>query len=154
MSAKRSKSPSAYRKACDICQKPRDVLVRCRIDETQRWHFVCTGSCWKGVSDGVVDGTENTPAYKYGGMWKNRHAGVSAKKPKNRHQSSIYDWSETHAHYVQNDKVKHDNKVWICRRSHDATDQTAPGKGYTYWKEVISSLPVEKVLDKCPVGSD
>lgn len=153
MSAKRSKSPSAYRKACDICQKPCDVLVRCRIDETQRWHFVCTGSCWKRVSGGVVDGTENTPAYRYGGMWKNRHAGVSAKKPKKQHQASIHDWSETHTRYVQNDRTRHDNRVWICRRSHDTTDQTAPGNTYTFWKEITPSLQPEEHHDETPIGS-
>lgn len=139
MATKRSNSPSAYRKACDLCQKPRDVLVRCRIDETLQWHFVCTGSCWKDVSGGVIDGTEDKEHYTYGGMWKNRHAGVSAKKPKKKpkkkHSAVINDWSEVQAHYVRNDKVTYDSKVWNCRRSHDTTDKTAPGIGYTYWKE-------------------
>lgn len=29
---------------------------------------------------GLVDGDSEHPYYKYGGMWKNKHAGVSAKK--------------------------------------------------------------------------
>lgn len=67
MASKRSSSPSAYRKPCSICEKPRDVLVRCRIDDTMQWNFVCPGSCWREVSGGVVDGTEDKPNYVYGG---------------------------------------------------------------------------------------
>ena len=79
---KRSKSPSAYRKPCDLCHTPNDVLVRCGIDDTFKWYFVCTNKCWKKVSGGMTDGDLGHPFYKYGGMWKNKHAGVSAKKPK------------------------------------------------------------------------
>lgn len=48
------------------------------------WHFVCPGSCWKRVSGGVIDGDlkEGREGYRYGGMWKNKHAGVSAKVPR------------------------------------------------------------------------
>lgn len=81
---KRSISPSAHSKPCSICHTPSDVLVRCRIDETPTWHFVCPKKCWKEYSGGVVDGDADHPFYKYGGMWKNKHAGVSAKKPKRR----------------------------------------------------------------------
>ena len=79
---RRSKSPSAYRKPCDLCHALNDVLVRCRIENTAVWYFVCTKNCWKKVSGGVVDGSPDHPYYRYGGMWKNKHAGVSAKKPK------------------------------------------------------------------------
>ena len=34
--------------------------------------MVC-GSCWKEVSGGVVDGDEQHPDYRYGGLWKNLH---------------------------------------------------------------------------------
>jgi hypothetical protein len=36
------------------------------------------------VSGGVIDGDlkEGREGYRYGGMWKNKHAGVSAKVPK------------------------------------------------------------------------
>lgn len=73
-----------YRKACTLCGKLRDVLVRCQIDETGQWHFVCPGTCWKRVSGGTVDGDgmEEHKLYRYGGMWKNKHEAVSAKKPK------------------------------------------------------------------------
>lgn len=98
------KSPDSYRKPCTLCHKPRDVLVRCQIDESitipssnsnndqpappplkpGAWHFVCPGSCWKRVSGGVIDGdlAEGREGYRYGGMWKNKHAGVSAKVPR------------------------------------------------------------------------
>ena len=71
-----------YRKSCTLCERPRDVLVRCQIDETRRWHFVCPGSCWKHVSGGVIDGDDEHKLYRYGGMWKNKHEAVSAKKSK------------------------------------------------------------------------
>ena len=89
------KPPESYRKPCTLCHKPRDVLVRCQIDEASvadthpdlkpgAWHFVCPGSCWKRVSGGVIDGdlAEGREGYRYGGMWKNKHAGVSAKVPR------------------------------------------------------------------------
>lgn len=76
-----SKEPD-HRKHCTLCSTPRDVLVRCQIDESGTWHFVCPGSCWKNVSGGQVDGNADHPMYRYGGMWKNKHEAVSAKKPK------------------------------------------------------------------------
>ena len=106
------KPPEAYRKQCTLCSTPRDVLVRCQIDrpvlenpesdaeepdedndtpnptpgglKPGAWHFVCPGACWKRVSGGVIDGDlkEGREGYRYGGMWKNKHAGVSAKVPK------------------------------------------------------------------------
>jgi hypothetical protein len=68
-----------HSKPCDMCQRPRDVLIRCQIDETKKWHFVCTGKCWQQVSGGQVEGTREHPLYRYGGMWKNKHDAVSAK---------------------------------------------------------------------------
>jgi len=79
---KRNTSPSAYSKPCHLCRVPSDVLVRCQIDSSLQWYFVCTKQCWKDVSGGVVEGDAAHLFYKYGGMWKNKHAGVSAKKPK------------------------------------------------------------------------
>lgn len=58
-------------KECTLCHTLRQVLVRCQIDETQQWHFVCPGKCWKSVSGGVEDakGLEGQyPYYRYGGM--------------------------------------------------------------------------------------
>lgn len=71
-----------HRKACTLCSQLRDVLVRCQIDDTGKWHFVCPGACWKRVSGGVIDGDggDDHKFYRYGGMWKNKHEAVSAKK--------------------------------------------------------------------------
>jgi len=76
--------PSAHRKRCSICNTPRDVLIRCQVDESGVWNFVCPGKCWQSVSGGVIDGDleKGHEYYRYGGMWKNKHAGVSAKVPK------------------------------------------------------------------------
>ncbi|MCJ1407981.1 hypothetical protein MMC19_002053 [Ptychographa xylographoides] len=136
-SKKRSISPSAFRKACTLCETPRDVLVRCRIDETQAWHFVCPGKCWNSVSGGVIDGPTK-PHYRYGGMWKNKHAGVSAKKPSKRKgsgQKEARSWSPGCGRYTANDLVKYGGQVWICRRSHESTEKDEPGAGHRYWKE-------------------
>lgn len=75
-----------HRKACTICSSLRDVLVRCQIDSTGKWHFVCPGTCWRNVSGGEIDGDghEEHKWYRYGGMWKNKHEAVSAKKPKKK----------------------------------------------------------------------
>lgn len=73
-----------HSKPCTLCHTRRDVLVRCQIDESNKWHMVCPGTCWKKVSGGVMDG-DGKPEhqfYRYGGMWKNKHEAVSAKKPK------------------------------------------------------------------------
>ncbi|ATZ50762.1 hypothetical protein BCIN_06g02480 [Botrytis cinerea B05.10] len=88
-----STSPSPHSKPCTVCHTPRDVLIRCQIDDTKKWHFVCTGRCWKDVSGGKVDGDGKHPAYRYGGMWKNKHEAVSAKikgkaKDKNRRKDA------------------------------------------------------------------
>ncbi len=131
---KRSKSPSAYRKPCDLCHAPSDVLVRCSIDDTSVWHFVCTKSCWKKVSGGAIDGSLDHPHYRYGGMWKNKHAGVSAKKPKPKQRVAFRDWQDCTS-YVFNDNVVYEEKVWSCRRSHTSSEVEVPGKGYSFWKE-------------------
>lgn len=133
-SRKRSRSPSDYSKPCDLCQVPNDVLVRCRIDNTSLWYFVCTKKCWKLVSGGEVDGSPDHPYYKYGGMWKNKHAGVSAKKPKPKRPVSVQDWQHG-TNYVFNDKIIYGAVVWSCRRSRTSSEAKAPGKGYGFWKE-------------------
>ncbi|KAJ4402316.1 hypothetical protein N0V91_007350 [Didymella pomorum] len=58
-------------KECTLCHTPRGVLIRCQIDESGKWNFVCTGKCWQSVSGGVEDakGLEGRyPHYRYGGM--------------------------------------------------------------------------------------
>ncbi|KAF2107231.1 hypothetical protein BDV96DRAFT_589944 [Lophiotrema nucula] len=72
-------------KLCTLCETPRQTLVRCQIDESQKWHFVCPGKCWKSVSGGTEDARgleEQYPYYRYGGMRKDRSADgpVNAKK--------------------------------------------------------------------------
>lgn len=79
---------SSHDKPCTVCGKLRSVLVRCQIDDSGAWHFLCPGSCWKKYSGGEEDarGSEDQfPHYRYGGMWKNKHddsSKMSAKKPK------------------------------------------------------------------------
>eukprot|EP00297_Palpitomonas_bilix_P020965 CAMPEP_0113874444 /NCGR_PEP_ID=MMETSP0780_2-20120614/4337_1 /TAXON_ID=652834 /ORGANISM="Palpitomonas bilix" /LENGTH=56 /DNA_ID=CAMNT_0000860217 /DNA_START=104 /DNA_END=271 /DNA_ORIENTATION=+ /assembly_acc=CAM_ASM_000599 len=55
-------------KICDLCKEAKDLLYRCRIDKTKKWHFVCK-KCWPSVSGGVVDGDAQHPHYQYGGTW-------------------------------------------------------------------------------------
>lgn len=58
-------------KDCTLCHTPRQILVRCQIDESGTWNFVCPGKCWHSVSGGVEDakGLEGQyPFYRYGGM--------------------------------------------------------------------------------------
>lgn len=131
---KRSKSPSTYRKPCDLCHASNDVLVRCTIDKSSVWYFVCTKSCWQKVSGGAIDGNPDHPYYRYGGMWKSKHAGVSAKKPKRKKPVPFQDWQGC-TRYIFNDKVSYEEKVWICRRSHTSSEAKAPSKGYGFWKE-------------------
>ncbi|RMZ69839.1 hypothetical protein GMOD_00008763 [Pyrenophora seminiperda CCB06] len=74
-------------KPCTLCSTQRSILIRCQIDSTQTWHFVCPGACWKSVSGGIEDarGMKDVyPHYRYGGMWKERGVDgpVSAKKPR------------------------------------------------------------------------
>jgi hypothetical protein len=74
--------PGTSTKLCEGCGKPSDVLIRCRKDETEKWFLLCPGRCWKEASGGKVDGTAETPFYRYGGVWKNKKAATSGKKPK------------------------------------------------------------------------
>lgn len=79
-------SAESHNKPCTLCGQSRAVLVRCQIDDSGRWHLICPGKCWKSVSGGQEDarGFEaEYPHYRYGGMWKNKHADgpISAKKP-------------------------------------------------------------------------
>jgi hypothetical protein len=71
--------PSPHSKPCSLCGRLRDVLIRCQIDSTKKWYFICTGKCWKQVSGGRIEGDADHREYKYGAMWKNKHEYVSAK---------------------------------------------------------------------------
>ena len=61
---------SVGQKECTTCKKQCDLLIRCRIDTTRKWHMVC-GKCWHVHSGGVPDGSAKHPNYQYGGLWKN-----------------------------------------------------------------------------------
>jgi hypothetical protein len=67
--------PGAGQKACELCAKRVDLLIRCQISSDRAWKLVC-GRCWKTpqVAGGVVDGDGSNPHYVYGGLWKNRGA--------------------------------------------------------------------------------
>lgn len=58
-------------KPCGVCERGRDLLIRCQTDESKVWRMVC-GKCWRDVSGGMVDGDGKHPHYRYGGLWKNR----------------------------------------------------------------------------------
>ena len=62
-------------------------------------------------------------------------AGVSGKKRKTKKNILLRECDGSGVKYVMNDKVKHADKVWVCRRSHNSCETTVPGSGYTYWKE-------------------
>jgi len=134
---KRSPSPSTFRKPCAMCSTPSDVLVRCRIDSTATWHLVCPKKCWKEVSGGVVDGDPDHTYYQYGGMWKNKHALVSAKKPKAKKgkEKDTPEWQANEKGYLRNDRVRWEGKVWVCRSGHESGKANEPCVGYRFWKE-------------------
>ncbi|MCJ1476481.1 hypothetical protein MMC13_005147 [Lambiella insularis] len=147
-------SPS-HSKPCTLCQTPRDVLVRCRVDASQTWHFVCPGKCWRGISGGEIDGPDK-PYYHYGGMWKNKHAGVSAKKPRKKNKqvlggTGVREWSAEQVRYTTNDRVRDEGLVWVCRRSHESGEKSRPGVTYRYWKEYGSAASGASVRSE---GSD
>lgn len=132
-----SRDPEDHRKPCTVCSTPRDVLLRCQIDESAQWHFVCPGKCWKQVSGGVVDGDAEHPHYRYGGMWKNKAAGVSAKRPKKTKKGKevVRDWDGRDCKYTVNDLVAWNGFVWSCRKSHYSREEAVPEKEIGLWKE-------------------
>jgi len=132
-----------HRKPCTLCSTPRDVLIRCQIDDSGKWHLVCPGKCWTDVSGGVVDGDANHPYYRYGGAWKNKFAGVSAKKPKKGKgkgkgkggSDAIREWVPDDQRYTTNDKVVWEGRAWVCRKSHFSREDETPDKAVGLWKE-------------------
>jgi hypothetical protein len=132
-------------------------LIRCQIDESRKWHFVCTGKCWKEVSGGEIDGPSK-PNYRYGGMWKNKHALVSAKKPK-KTKTRVVDhsnvgvpskWNSLDVRYTKNDIVTYGGERWVCRISHRSTESITPDQGYNFWKGAEEPHPqpeTEQELD-------
>jgi protein-arginine kinase activator protein McsA len=49
-------------KRCDRCQQSAAVLYRVKVDESDRWVFVCD-RCYPTIR-------QNNPHYTYGGTWK------------------------------------------------------------------------------------
>ncbi|CAJ1409587.1 unnamed protein product [Effrenium voratum] len=100
--ARRAQSPeekaAAKRKPCSLCTRRVDLLVRCQMDISQKWHMLC-GRCWRDASGGVPDGDAEHPHYRYGGLWKNRAAKVAtpnfgatrAKEPPGSKASDVED---------------------------------------------------------------
>ena len=84
-------------------------------------------------------------------MWKNKHAGVSAKKPKKNGKGNIREkdlarvWDPAEVQYSVNDKVRVDGTVWVCRRSHRSEENKQPGLGYRYWKEGVDAKSDKEV---------
>ncbi|KXZ51289.1 hypothetical protein GPECTOR_13g776 [Gonium pectorale] len=70
--------PAKGQKPCTLCSRPRDLLIRCQVDESGAWHMAC-GKCWMAASGGEVDGAAGRPHYRYGGLWKNHHKSVSGR---------------------------------------------------------------------------
>ena len=132
--------PKEYRKACTLCQTLRDVLVRCQIDETETWHFVCPGSCWKRVSGGTIDGdgSEAHQFYRYGGMWKNKHEAVSAKKPKASKRKTATNVNESEGTVQDEDHSDSDQGVPVAAVASQSSRSTHPlwtGEEHRYTKK-------------------
>ncbi|KAB2576322.1 hypothetical protein BFW01_g9121 [Lasiodiplodia theobromae] len=140
-------APSSHSKPCSHCGALRDVLVRCQIDESRAWVFICPGRCWRELSGGEIDGDDEHPHYRYGGMWKNKHDAVSAKKKKKTQRDRPREWrSSDHGDatqdgaadkkkYTRNDRVTWDGKLWTCRKTHFAQEANTPDKEVGLWKE-------------------
>ena len=113
----------------------------------------------------MIDGDEKEEhkRYRYGGMWKNKHEAVSAKKPRKSKEvkqtqslgqvkglvsfkdsaldaSGVKQWDENGRRFVKNDKVLWDGRVWVCRKSHSSNERKTPGSAYSLWKEDTSSI--------------
>merc|ERR1719353_114027 len=71
-------APGVGRKACELCGRRVDLLVRCQVDASKRWQMAC-GRCWQtdAVAGGVADGSGTNPHYRYGGLWKNLKKGAA-----------------------------------------------------------------------------
>lgn len=76
-------------------------------------------------------------------MWKNKHAGVSAKRKGKKGKKGqggkgeVEEWSEGKK-YVRNDGAVWAGRVWRCRRGHVSGEGLAPkgeGRGAELWRE-------------------
>lgn len=153
--APQSAQSLSHSKPCTLCHTPRDVLIRCQVDASGAWHLICPGACWRRVSGGVVDG-DGAPEhahYRYGGMWKNKHEAVSAKRPKKARatgeaeaqegteegpREAVPEWRDTAVKYTKNDRVRFEGAVWICRKSHVSQEGKTPAGSVAQWKEAVA----------------
>lgn len=55
--------PMAGAKPCTLCDRPRNLLVRCQVDASGAWQMAC-GRCWLAASGGQVDGAASHPHYR------------------------------------------------------------------------------------------
>jgi hypothetical protein len=67
--AARAAPAEASFRPCHLCAGAHPLLVRCRMDASGAWRFVC-GRCWVTVSGGGTDGDAAHPHYRYGGEWR------------------------------------------------------------------------------------
>lgn len=123
-----------------------------------------------------MDGDPDHPLYRYGGMWKNKHEAVSAKKPKPKMKpkstgktgsseqvdeadegASVGEqhdaegvleantaidgdedinalWKGNSVQYTANERVNHEGRTWICRKTHKSEANKPPHKAQSLWK--------------------
>ena len=111
------------------------------------------------MSGGVIDGdkAERHEHYRYGGMWKNKHEAVSAKKPRKKSKKSRIEgdaqidaseaeigeakhvkWSGHEVKYTRNDQVMFEGELWVCRKSHVSEETKSPKEMKNLWKEEVA----------------
>lgn len=47
---------------------------------------------------------------------------------------ALRDWRSDGKQYTRNDRVKWNDQVWICRKSHTSDDHWTPERAYSLWK--------------------
>ena len=52
-------------KECHFCKTPKDILYRCKYNNSKEWIFLC-GKCLNQIKSDYRD------TYKYGGTWKSK----------------------------------------------------------------------------------
>lgn len=146
--------PPPGTKPCTLCHHPRNVLVRCQIDASHTWHFLCPGTCWKRASGGVIDGDggDGHEWYRYGGMWKNRVEMSSAKRKKgakNEREKGEREgekiegeevgerkWSPKDESFAKDERVLWKRRMYVCRKGHASCERRAPDVAPSLWKGV------------------
>ena len=52
-------------KECHFCKIPKEILYRCKYDNSKEWIFLC-GTCLNQIKSDYQD------TYQYGGTWKSK----------------------------------------------------------------------------------